>query len=140
MKPEKTEQGRLIETFCCAPFQANLIAEDFMETRSMGTGRGDVLAKHMIQSFLPDEITPDEAMEIGRKLVKSFLHDDYQYVLATHIDKDHIHNHIIFCNTNMETFRSFEYQENRGGHEKERLQEISDALCREYGLNVIENP
>ena len=73
MKPEKTEQGRLIETFCCAPFQANLIAEDFMETRSMGTGRGDVLAKHMIQSFLPDEITPDEAMEIGRKLVKSFL-------------------------------------------------------------------
>ena len=61
-------------------------------------------------------------------------------MLATHIDKDHIHNHIIFCNTNMETFRSFEYQENRGGHEKERLQEISDALCREYGLNVIENP
>lgn len=53
MKPEKTEQGRLIETFCCAPFQANLIAEDFMETRSMGTGRGDVLAKHMIQSFCP---------------------------------------------------------------------------------------
>ena len=52
MKPEKTEQGRLIETFCCAPFQANLIAEDFMETRSMGTGRGDVLAKHMIQSLV----------------------------------------------------------------------------------------
>ena len=139
LNEEKTDGGLLVSTLCCT---ANgLKAEkEFDDVRKMGTGKTTVLAQHLVQSFLPDEVTPEQAHEIGLKLCEKLLGNSYQYVLATHIDKGHIHNHIIFNEVDFINYRSFEYQQNRGGKIFEKIQKISDKLCTEYGLNVIKNP
>lgn len=140
MHPAKTDNGRYVETYGCSPFDANQIAQDFEEVRKMGTSRGSVLAQHMIQSFRPGEVTPEQAMEIGKKTADAFFKGKYQYVISVHLDKEHLHCHVIANNISFDNFRSFEYQENRNKKAKENLMKISDAICREYGLSVIENP
>lgn len=140
MNPEKTAGGRYVETYGCLPFDANQIAQDFEEIRQMGTKRGDVLAQHIVQSFRPGEVTPEQAMEIGKKTADKFLKGKYQYVIAVHLDKDHLHCHIIANNVSFDNFRSFEYQENQNKKARKNLLKISDGICREYGLSVIENP
>ncbi|MCM1508242.1 MAG: relaxase/mobilization nuclease domain-containing protein [Ruminococcus flavefaciens] len=111
--------------------------------RKNGTGRTEVLAQHIIQSFKPGEITPEKALEIGEELCDRFLKGEYQYVLAVHTDHEHIHCHIIFNNTNICTNRSFETEENQGRKSERawaKLRNISDEICREHGLSVIEEP
>ena len=135
--PEKTDDQRLCSTYECTLQCATM---DFEDIRLQGTGRTTVLAEHIIQSFKPGEIEPDEAHKIGRELCDKYLKGQYQYVIATHIDKDHIHNHIIFNNINLESFKSFEYLENRGKNSAERLRLISDEICEEHNLSVIQNP
>ncbi len=105
-----------------------------------GTGRAKALAQHMVQSFAPGEVSPEEAHRIGRELCDKFLKGNYQYVIATHVDRDHIHNHIIFNNVSLNDHRTFETLENRGGDSYENLRRISDEICEEHGLSVIENP
>lgn len=83
--------------------------------REFGTGKGDVLAQHIKQSFKGQEVTPEQALEIGIKTAERLLKNQYQYIVATHTDKDNIHNHIIFNNIDFENFRTFEWQQNRGG-------------------------
>ena len=136
---DKTKNYEYVTTYGCS-LDGKLAMEQFDLVRQNGTGRGTTLAKHMIQSFKPGEVTPELAHQLGIQLADKLLKGEYQYVLATHIDKEHIHNHIIFNNINMINFLSFEYKENRGGKIYEKLRQTSDKLCRENNLSVIENP
>ncbi len=97
----------------------------------------------MIQSFAPGEVTPEQAMQIGEELCDRYLKGDYQYVIAVHNDKDHLHCHIIFNNTNLYNGLSFTTEHNQG-RKNERawaeLREISDEICKEHGISVISEP
>jgi len=95
---------------------------------------GNTIGRHLIQSFSPeDKITPQKAHELGQKLAAKILAGQYAYVLATHLDRDHIHNHFVWCAVNVETHRR--YVSNKTTYRK--IQEESDRLCEEYGLSVI---
>ncbi|MDD7516027.1 relaxase/mobilization nuclease domain-containing protein [Ruminococcus flavefaciens] len=116
-------------------------AADFRAVRAGGTGRTQILAHHIVQSFAPNEVTPEQALQIGEELCDRFLQGNYQYVLAVHNDKQHLHCHIIFNNTNLYNGLSFTYEHNQG-KVKDRswaqLRTISDELCKEHGISVIE--
>lgn len=139
LNPEKTDNGRLVHTFGCTT-DGKTAEREFLDIRALGTGKGSVLAQHIKQSFKIGEITPEQALEIGVKTAERLLDNNYQYIVSTHIDKAHIHNHIIFNNIDFVNFRSFEYQKNRGGKVWEKLRNINDDLCRENNLSLIENP
>ncbi|WP_347162070.1 relaxase/mobilization nuclease domain-containing protein [Peptostreptococcus anaerobius] len=94
-KSEKTDEKVLVSSFKCHPSTAHI---QFMKTREDNDTNGTVLARHLIQSFLPGEVDPIKAHEIGMELCKKILKEDYEFVLATHVDRGHIHNHIIFNN------------------------------------------
>ena len=96
--------------------------------------RGNILARHLIQSLLPGETTPEIAHQIGLELCKNTLKGEYEFILSTHIDKGHIHNHIIFNNVNMATGKC--YQSNKRSYHQIRYQ--SDKLCKEHSLSVID--
>ncbi len=111
--------------------------------REQGTGRTQILGYHIIQSFKPDEITPEQALAVSEELCDRFLKGNYQYVLAVHSDKDHLHAHIVFNNTNVYNGLSFTYEENQGGRRERawaKLRTISDDICREHNLSVIAEP
>ena len=124
---------------------AEPIAQEQARTsvRNTGTGRTQILAYHMIQSFAPGEVTPEQAMQIGEELCDRYLKGDYQYVIAVHHDKSHLHCHIIFNNTNLYNGLSFTTEHNQG-RKSERawaeLREISDEICAEHGISVISEP
>lgn len=136
----KTEAGTLIRCFGCRQ-QPDDAADDFEKTRAaIGTGRGNVLAQHMIVSFKPNEITPEKALAFGQELCERVLKNQYQYMLAVHTDRKHIHCHIVFNNTNMDNGKTFETLENKGKHKSwETLRNESDKLCEENGLSVIKD-
>ena len=95
----------------------------------------------MIQSFAPGEVTPEQAMQIGEELCDRYLKGDYQYVIAVHHDKSHLHCHIIFNNTNLYNGLSFTTEHNQGRRTERawaELREISDEICAEHGLSLIE--
>ncbi|HEL0548275.1 TPA: relaxase/mobilization nuclease domain-containing protein [Streptococcus equi subsp. zooepidemicus] len=128
---EKTDEQLLVSTHKCHESSAHT---QFLRTRGEAGTKGTVLARHLIQSFLPGETTPEMAHQIGMELCKKILKDEYEFVLSTHIDKGHIHNHIIFNNVNMVTGRC--YQSNKKSYHKIRYQ--SDKLCKENNLSVID--
>lgn len=139
MNPKKTDGGILVSTYACSPETA---ADEFMLFRQeyqQNTGRtqeNEVIGYHVRQAFKPEEITPEEANEIGNELASRMTDDQFAYVVATHIDKHHIHNHIILCSTDLEGQHKY-----RGVKQSAKdLAEISDSLCREHGLSVIQNP
>ncbi len=107
-KSEKTDEKILVSSFKCHPSTAHI---KFMKTREDNDTKGTVLARHLIKSFLPGEVDPIKAHEIGIELCKKILKEDYEFVLATHIDRGHIHNHIIFNNVNYKTGKC--YQSNK---------------------------
>lgn len=95
----------------------------------------------MIQSFAYDEVTPEQAMQIGEELCDRYLKGDYQYVLAVHTDKQHTHIHGIFNNTNLYNGLSFTTEHNQGKKTERawaELRQISDEICKEHGISVIE--
>ena len=120
---EKTDEQILVSTHKCHQETAHT---QFLRTRNDAGTNGTVLARHLIQSFLPGEATPEMAHQIGMELCKKILKDEYEFVLSTHIDKGHIHNHIIFNNVNMVTGRC--YQSNKKSYHQIRYQ--SDKLCK----------
>ena len=128
---EKTDEQILVSTHKCHQETAHT---QFLRTRNDAGTNGTVLARHLIQSFLPGETTPEMAHQIGLNLCKKILKDEYEFVLSTHIDKGHIHNHIIFNNVNMVTGKC--YQSNKKSYHKIRYQ--SDKLCKENNLSVID--
>ena len=111
--PEKTNNGKLIYTNGCSnnPYEAS---RDFEQIRKLGTGRNQILSHHFIQSFSPGEITPENALQVGIELCREFLGNEYQYYLAVHNDKEHIHLHCIFNNVNMIDGLTFETHEKQG--------------------------
>lgn len=128
---EKTDEKILVSTHNCFASTAHT---SFLKTREDNKVSGSVLARHLIQSFLPGEATPEMAHQIGLELCKKILKDEYEFVLSTHIDKGHIHNHIIFNNVNMVTGKC--YQSNKRSYHQIRYQ--SDKLCKENNLSVID--
>ena len=127
----KTDEKILVTTNNCFPATAHT---QFLKTREDNNVKGTVLARHLIQSFVPNETTPEQAHQIGLDLCTKILKDEYEFVLTTHIDKGHIHNHIIFNNVNMVTGKC--YQSNKKSYHKIRYQ--SDKLCKENNLIVID--
>ena len=128
---DKTDEQLLVSTHKCHESTAHT---QFLRTRENVGTKGTVLARHLIQSFLPGETTPEIAHQIGMELCKKILKDEYEFVLSTHIDKGHIHNHIIFNNVNMVTGKC--YQSNKKSYHQIRYQ--SDKLCKENNLSVID--
>ena len=94
----------LVSSFACSYETADI---EFELLLSQAMQKGNNLAHHLIQSFAPGETTPEQAHEIGRQLADEVLQGKYPYVLTTHIDKGHVHNHIIFCAVNMVNQRKY---------------------------------
>lgn len=130
--PEKTDDELLVSSFGCSPHTADI---EFEQTASYGTKIGNVKAQHIIQSFAPGEISPKLAHEIGMKLAMRYTNGEHEFVLATHVDKDHIHNHIIFNNVSFTDYRK--YRQNYTSFNK--MRDINDELCASYGLSVIKD-
>ncbi|CYW93130.1 type IV secretory pathway%2C VirD2 components (relaxase) [Streptococcus suis] len=131
LEKKKTDDQTLISTHMCFPTTAHL---QFLQTRKENKANGTVLARHLIQSFLPGEVDQETAHKIGLELCKNILKDEYEFVLTTHIDKGHIHNHIIFNNVNFETGKC--YQSNKRTYHQIRY--TSDRLCKKYKLSIID--
>lgn len=133
---EKTEDGEYISSYACDPATAE---EEFMLSKREYlrlTGRqphGDVIAYQLRQSFKPGEITPEEANQIGYELAMKLTKEHHAFIVATHTDKAHIHNHIIWNSTDLDCTRKF--RNIIGSYFI--VQRISDQLCLEHGLSVI---
>lgn len=139
LNPQKTENGKYVVAYSCSA-DGKMAEEQFLNVRSFGTGKGDVLAQHIKLSFKGNEVTPEEALQVGQEIADKLLKGKYQYVLSAHTDTNNIHIHIIFNNVDFENYRTFEYQENRGKNSWKNLREINDEVCRKYNISVIENP
>ena len=135
--PEKTEKGDLVTSYACDPMTVD---EEFMLTKrkyQQITGReqrGNVIAYQIRQSFKPGEITAEDANQIGYELAMRFTKGRYAFIVATHIDRAHIHNHIIFNSSALDGTRKFKDFHLSGL----ALQRLSDMVCLEHGLSVIE--
>ncbi|MBO4845881.1 MAG: relaxase/mobilization nuclease domain-containing protein [Lachnospiraceae bacterium] len=130
---KKTQGEYYVSSFNCGVHTADL---EFELTASMGTGEGSIKALHLIQSFVPGEVDPATAHEIGRQLVMEFTRASHEFVLATHIDKDHIHNHAVINNVSFVDHHKFRQPPGT----LDRLQSISDRLCAMHGLYVMDDP
>lgn len=135
--PAKTEKGELVTGYECDPMTAD---EEFLLAKRQYThitGRrqqNDVIAYQIRQSFKPGEITPEEANRIGYELGMRFTKGKHAFLVATHTDRSHIHNHIIFNSTALNCRKKFRDFHNSGL----ALQKVSDILCVEHGLSIIE--
>lgn len=130
--PEKTDGTLLIDSYGCTPETADIEFE-WTRKKAKDNGKESHLARHFIQAFEPGETTPEQAHEIGKKLADEILGGKYEYILSTHIDRGHIHNHIIFNDVNFVDYRHSHI--NKKWYYDTR--KISDRLCEEYGLSVI---
>jgi hypothetical protein len=131
MNPEKTEEKTLVSTIGCSQDHPE---EDMIAIKKAFGKMGGVQAHHLIQSFTSGEITPEKAHELGIRLAQ-ILFDDFQVVIATHVDKEHIHNHLAI--NSVSDLDGHKYHSNRQSYFRE-IRKTSDELCREYGLSIIE--
>ena len=127
---EKTDGQILIDSFACGIETAHY---DFMDALSKSSGVGDKQAFHLIQSFAPGEVDFDTAHQVGIELADKLLENKYSYVIATHIDKEHCHNHIIFCAVDNVEHKKYNDCKRTYRH----IRNLSDELCKEHGLSVI---
>ena len=134
LNPEKTDEKLLVSSYGCASETA---AREFEWTRKIAEQKGmnpvRIIARHVIQSFEIGEVTPELAHEIGKQFADEILGGKYEYVLTTHIDKDHVHNHLIFNAVNFVDYHAYKSYK-RIYYD---MREISDRLCKENGLSVI---
>lgn len=136
--PEKTDKGILVTAYACSEHTAEL---DFEFTRKLYKSNNTNLARHCIQSFAPGEISVEDAHQLGLRLAAELTKGEYEYVLATHIDRNHIHNHLIINEINFVNGKSFSTEHDRKSNPAwKQLRSISDMLCEEYNLSVIRNP
>ena len=120
----------LVSSFGCSYETADI---EFGFTLSQALQKGNNLAFHLIQSFEPGETDAQTAHEIGRQLADAVTKGQHEYVLTTHIDKGHVHNHIIFCAVNFVDHHK--YVSNKRTYYG--IRNMSDKLCRENGLSVV---
>ena len=128
--PDKTDGKMLVSSFGCSYETADI---EFEYTLSQALGKGNNLAFHLIQSFEPGEVDYETAHKIGKQLADAVTKGQHEYVLTTHIDKGHVHNHIIFCAANFVDHRK--YNSNKRSYYG--IRNMSDKLCRENGLSVV---
>ena len=135
--PDKTEQGELVSSYECSPLTVD---EEFMLSKrqyELATGRrqkSDIIAYQIRQSFKPGEITAEEANNVGYELAMRFTKGKHAFIVATHTDRHHIHNHVIFNSTALDgtrKFRDFFFS-------ALAVQRLSDLICLEHQLSVIE--
>ena len=138
--PEKTDGGELVSAYQCNPA---IVDQEFLFSKrqyAAMTGRNqkehDVIAYHLRQSFKPGEITPELANKIGYELAMSLTKGKHAFIVCTHVDKEHIHSHIVFNSTSLDCSRKF----NNFWGSSFAVRKISDLLCIENGLSVIDDP
>ena len=135
--PDKTNKGELVSNYACSPLTVD---EEFMLTKRLyerSTGRiqkSDVIAYQVRQSFKPGEVTPEEANRIGYEFAERFLKGKYAFIVATHTDRAHIHNHILYNSTALDGTRKFK----NFWLSSFAVQRLSDRICLEHQLSVIE--
>lgn len=135
----KTDDGELVTAYGCSVELADvefLLSKKEYHTITGRTQENDILAYHIRQAFKPGEITPEQANKIGYELARKFTKNAHAFIVATHTDKKHIHNHIIFNSTTIDSTRKFQ----NPLRSNKIIRRISDQLCLESGLSVIENP
>ena len=134
LNPEKTDEKLLVSSYGCA---SETVAREFEWTRKIAEQKGmnpvRIIARHVIQSFEIGEVTPELAHEIGKQFADEILGGKYEYVLTTHIDKDHVHNHLIFNAVDFVDYHAYKSYK-RIYYD---MREVSDRLCKENGLSVI---
>ena len=136
---EKTDAGELVTAYGCSVELADV---EFATSKAeydniRGCKQGsNILAYHVRQAFKPGEITPELANKLGHELARRFTKNAHAYIVATHVDKAHIHNHIIFNSTTIDCTRKFQ----NPLRSNKIIRRISDQICLENGLSVIENP
>ena len=134
LNPEKTDEKLLVSSYGCASETA---AREFEWTRKIAEQKGmnpvRIIARHVIQSFEIGEVTPELAHEIGKQFADEILGGKFEYVLTTHIDKDHVHNHLIFNAVDFVDYHAYKSYK-RIYYD---MREVSDRLCKENGLSVI---
>ena len=134
LNPEKTDEKLLVSSYGCASETA---AREFEWTRKIAEQKGmnpvRIIARHVIQSFEIGEVTPELAHEIGKQFADEILGGKYEYVLTTHIDKDHVHDHLIFNAVDFVDYHAYKSYK-RIYYD---MREVSDRLCKENGLSVI---
>ena len=134
--PDKTAQGELVSSYACSPLTVD---EEFLLSKrqyEQSTGRSqkrDVIAYQIRQSFKPGEITPEEANQVGYELAMRFTKGKHAFLVATHIDRQHIHNHVLFNSTSLDGTRKFRDFFLSGL----AVQRLSDQICLEHQLSVI---
>lgn len=132
--PEKAERV----TYYGCRGSADEISHQFDMLRAYGKNTGSVLSYHIIQSFAPNEATAEQVHKAGLMLCDELFQGKYKYVLATHTDKEHIHNHIIFCKTNMENYKAFgTLMDTKHNPAWKKIRQLSDEVCKEMGLSVV---
>ncbi len=124
--PEKTDGKLLVSSYGCAAETADI---EFSWTRRHAIDKGTNLGRHLIQAFQPGEVTPEQAHEIGMELAKEILGGKYEFVLTTHIDKDHVHNHLIF--------NAVSFADHKHYHSNKRVITISAALRTGFARNTV---
>ena len=135
--PDKTEHGELVSSYQCSPLTVD---EEFLLTKRLyeqTTGRSqksDVIAYQVRQSFKPGEVTPEEANRIGYEFAERFLKGKHAFIVATHTDRAHIHNHIIYNSTALDGNRKFK----NFWLSTFAVQRLSDLICLEHQLSTIE--
>jgi hypothetical protein len=138
--PGKTKLGALVTGFGCNPRTADeeflLSKREYKFLTGRDNGAQNVLAYHVRQAFKPGEITPEEANAVGEELAQRFFKGKHAFIVATHIDRHHIHNHIVVNSTTLDCTRKFD---NFLGSSF-ALRRLSDIICAEHGLSIIENP
>lgn len=140
VNPQKTGHGKLITGYECdsrvADAEFLLAKRQYIAVTGRVRGKDDVIAYHVRQSFRPGEITAEEANRLGVEFAKRFTKGNHAFIVCTHIDKSHIHNHIIWSAVNLDCDRKFR---NFWGSTK-AVRRLSDTICIENGLSIVENP
>lgn len=138
--PEKTDGGKLITSWQCDSRSADqefaYAKQEYIEKTFRVRGSDDVIAYHLRQSFRPGEITPEEANRLGCELARRFTKGNHAYIVCTHIDKAHIHNHIIWSAVDLECERKFR---NFWGSTR-AVRRLNDTICIENGYSIVEHP
>lgn len=138
--PEKTDHGKLITSWQCdsrtADAEFTLSKQQYAKKTGRVRGEDNVIAYHLRQSFRPGEITPEEANRLGCELVRRFTKGNHAFVVCTHIDKAHVHNHIIWNSTALDESRKFR---NFWGSTR-AIRRLSDTICIQNGYSIVENP
>jgi len=137
---DKTRKGELVTGYQCNPRTADaeflLSKQQYADITGRDQGSHDILAYHIRQAFKPGEITPELANKLGYELAMRFTKGRHSFIIATHVDREHIHNHIVFNSTTLDCMGKFQ----NPIRSNKIIRRISDQICAENGLSVIENP